>query len=317
MTVSAAFNMSVTEIRSQQINAVFIGCFVCFNKISSWRSPQVLWRRRYTSWLSSTFSHTMTLRKKLHMLPKLWNMGWVLRLALRSPPTVRLAAQLCAAVNTTRQKLPRRGPVDWKPFFLTTTSFLMTLITWRDWSPQPVVECLCHLKTAFIIIIALSDTVTVVTDFVCGFPWKVFFFFTLEMRVAVYFIICVTSSKSCLFIFLFPGGGRDLDSEPGAVLQTILRVHVQHLIVNIIFQSSQLVSPCHRSVRCHAHAHTDTHVSLLPHLSVGQSPIVKTKPPLLSISLLHYPDSTCEPLSLNLVPGILPVVFFLKKQTNK
>lgn len=153
--------------------------------------------------------------------------------------------------------------------------------------------------------------------FCVWFSLKVFFFFTLEMRVAVYFIICVTSSKSCLFIFLFPGGGRDLDSEPGAVLQTILRVHVQHLIVNIIFQSSQLVSPCHRSVRCHAHAHTDTHVSLLPHLSVGQSPIVKTKPPLLSISLLHYPDSTCEPLSLNLVPGILPVVFFLKKQTNK
>lgn len=86
-----------------------------------------------------------------------------------------------------------------------------------------------------------------------------------------------------MFIFLFPGGGRDLDSEPGAVLQTILRVHVQHLIVNIIFQSSQLVSPCHRSVRCHAHAHTHAHVSLLPHLSVGQSPIVKTKPPLLSI----------------------------------
>lgn len=139
MTVSAAFNMSVTEIRSQQINAVFIGCFVCFHKISSWRSPQVLWRRRYTSWLSSTFSHTMTLRKKLHMLPKLWNMGWVLRLELCSPPTVCLAAQLCAAVNTTRQKLPRRGPVHWKPFFLTTTSFLMTLITWRDWSPQPVV----------------------------------------------------------------------------------------------------------------------------------------------------------------------------------
>lgn len=66
------------------------------------------------------------------------------------------------------------------------------------------------------------------------------------------------------------------------------------------------------------HARTDTHVSLLPHLSVGQSPIFKTKPPLSSASsLLHYPDSTCEPLSLNLVPGILPVVFFFKKQTNK
>lgn len=41
---------------------------------------QVLWRRRYTSWLSSTSSRTMTLRKKLHMLPKLWNTGWVSRL---------------------------------------------------------------------------------------------------------------------------------------------------------------------------------------------------------------------------------------------
>lgn len=28
------------------------------------------------------------------------------------------------------------------------------------------------------------------------------------------------------------GGGRDLDGEPGAVLQTILRVHVQHLVID-------------------------------------------------------------------------------------
>ncbi|KAA8594517.1 hypothetical protein FQN60_011652 [Etheostoma spectabile] len=29
-----------------------------------------------------------------------------------------------------------------------------------------------------------------------------------------------------------PRGGRDLDGEPGAVLQTVLRVHVQHLIID-------------------------------------------------------------------------------------
>lgn len=118
-----------------------------------------------------------------------------------------------------------------------------------------------------------------------------------------------------MFIFLFPGGGRDLDSEPGAVLQTILRVHVQHLIVNIIFQSSQLVSPCQICQMPRPRAHT--HVSLLPHLSVGQSPIVKTKPPLLSIkpvtlSRLHLWTPLTEFGSWYSPCGV-----FLKKQTNK
>lgn len=36
---------------------------------------QVLWRKRFTSWPSLTSSRTMMLRKKLHTLPKLWNMG--------------------------------------------------------------------------------------------------------------------------------------------------------------------------------------------------------------------------------------------------
>lgn len=39
--------------------------------------------------------------------------------------------------------------------------------------------------------------------------------------------VCLINCLSC-----FSGGGRDLDSEPGAVLQTILRVHVQHLIID-------------------------------------------------------------------------------------
>lgn len=33
----------------------------------------------------------------------------------------------------------------------------------------------------------------------------------------------------CVFV---SGGGRDLDGEPGAVLQTILRVHVQHPVID-------------------------------------------------------------------------------------
>lgn len=42
-----------------------------------WNETQELWRRRFTSWPSSTSSRTMTRRKKLHTLPKLWNTGWV------------------------------------------------------------------------------------------------------------------------------------------------------------------------------------------------------------------------------------------------
>lgn len=37
--------------------------------------PQVLWRKRFTSWPSLTSSHITMLRKKLHTLLKLWNMG--------------------------------------------------------------------------------------------------------------------------------------------------------------------------------------------------------------------------------------------------
>ena len=45
--------------------------------------PQVLWRKRFTSWPSLTSSRITMLRKKLHTLPKLWNMGWVPPLARR------------------------------------------------------------------------------------------------------------------------------------------------------------------------------------------------------------------------------------------
>lgn len=38
---------------------------------------------------------------------------------------------------------------------------------------------------------------------------------------------CLLNCLSCS-----SGGGRDLNSEPGTVLQTILRVHVQHLIID-------------------------------------------------------------------------------------
>lgn len=44
-------------------------------------------------------------------------------------------------------------------------------------------------------------------------------------------IVCVSDVLVFLFVCL-SGGGRDLDSESGAVLQTILRVHVQHLIID-------------------------------------------------------------------------------------
>lgn len=46
---------------------------------------QELWRRRFTSWPSSTSSRTMTLRKKLHTLPKLWNTGWVAKTHRNNP----------------------------------------------------------------------------------------------------------------------------------------------------------------------------------------------------------------------------------------
>lgn len=48
-------------------------------------------------------------------------------------------------------------------------------------------------------------------DFVCGFPWKVCFL-SLEMCVAVYFITCVTSSKSCLCLFSCSQAGAEIST---------------------------------------------------------------------------------------------------------
>lgn len=44
--------------------------------------------------------------------------------------------------------------------------------------------------------------------------------------------VCFDLFCFCLFVCLSPGGGRDLHGEPGAVLQKILRVHVQHLVID-------------------------------------------------------------------------------------
>ena len=76
----------------------------------------------------------------------------------------------------------------------------------------------------------------------------------------------------CFFKLIFPcvvyfsGRGRDLDSEPGAVLQTILRVHVQHLIID-----SSLMSQSSRSLPV-IDLSEATHLFLLSHLGVGPSP---------------------------------------------
>lgn len=50
------------------------------------------------------------------------------------------------------------------------------------------------------------------------------------------YCMCVPPCNYFFWLFFFcvcfSGGGRNLDGEPGAVLQTILRVHVQHLIID-------------------------------------------------------------------------------------
>lgn len=96
-------------------------------------------------------------------------------------------------------------------------------------------------------------------------------------------------------LLCFVGGGWDLDGEPGAVLQTILRVHVQHLIID----SSP--SPARRFLS-HSRQTPGTYFSLsLPlsspsHLSVGQHHLPQT-PTSPCLSCTHkekqVPVSSC------------------------
>lgn len=97
----------------------------------------------------------------------------------------------------------------------------------------------------------------------------------LQMWCCMCFASSISFSAS--LVFCISGGGRDLDGKPGAVLQTLLRVHVQHLIID---SSPSPASPFLSSVKRH------TLISLLPHLIVGQSP------PRLSTPLKNLPVSS-------------------------
>lgn len=97
--------------------------------------------------------------------------------------------------------------------------------------------------------------------------------------------MCFASSISfsASLVFCISGGGRDLDGKPGAVLQTLLRVHVQHLIID---SSPSPASPFLSSVKRH------TLISLLPHLIVGQSPPPPLYPLKKPTSILLHPETS-------------------------